>query len=140
MINPFVNEHISNDFDGVLLRFSSNSRFYWFFSNFHRAKNIFVLGWFKKCWMFWKAMGLNRSFLQSKSRRTRLWYPLKVLSDSNCIFDQLCKGFFGNGIWYFWHRPKNIFWCSEIFETFFCSSGYVYTLLWVSSSFIDAKE
>ena len=33
--------------------------------NFRRTKNIFILSRFKKFWMFWKAMSLNRSFLGS---------------------------------------------------------------------------
>ena len=74
--------------------------------NFRRSKSIFILNRFKKCWMFWKAMGLNRSFLQSKSRRTRLWYPLKILSVSNYIVYQLAMVSFRNAICGSKHRPK----------------------------------
>ena len=41
-----------------------NSIIFRFSLNFLRAKNIFILGRFKIFWMFWKAMSLNRSFLQ----------------------------------------------------------------------------
>ena len=38
---------------------------FWFSFTFRRTKNIFILDRFKKFWMFWKAMSLNRSFLGS---------------------------------------------------------------------------
>ena len=60
------------------------------FPIFRQLRSIqkYIYTWsLQKIWMFWKAMSLNRSFLLSKSRGPRLWYPLVPI---------LREGFLGN--------------------------------------------
>ena len=78
-----------------------------FSSNFRRAEKVFILARFKFFWMFWKAMSLNRSFLLSKSRGARLWYPLvpilreEFLGKFSLIFCSVLTQSFSN----FFHIP-----------------------------------
>ena len=79
------------------MRLRSLSDFFGFSINFRRHKNIFILDRFENCWMFWKAMPLNRSFLRSTSFGVRFWYPLSTHPSSD-FFEWFLVGFlFGFG-------------------------------------------
>ena len=78
-------------------RVSPPSEFPDFFTNFHRHKNVFILGRFENFWVFWKAMSLSHSFLHSTSCGVRFWYPFGTHPSRRylglvfgSVFDRFC--------------------------------------------------